>query len=114
MALVGRPALAERTGSAERSMAVADRMELAVVASAVRRPVERSLGGSFVVEAVREVLAELAAGATVVVVRNRWPVAAAVRCMARPAEGNRLVVRCSPGEVVVDLGNHLFVADHKE
>lgn len=89
-------------------------MELAVGTSAVRRPVERSLGGSFVVEAVHEVVVELAVGATVVVVRNRWPVAAVVRCMARPVEGNQLVVRCSPGEVVVDLGNHLFVADHKE
>lgn len=114
MALVGRSALAERTDSAESSMAVADHTELAVVASAVRRLVERSLGGSFVVEAVREVVAELAAGATVVVVHNRWPVAAVVRCMAHPAEGSRLVVRCSPGEVVVDLDNHLFVADHKE
>ena len=94
-------------------MVVADRMELAVVASA-RRPVERSLGDSFVVEAVHEVVAELAAGATVVVVRNRSSVAAAARCMARPAEDNRLAVRCSPGEVVVGLGNHLFVVDRKE
>ena len=103
----GTAELAVDTVLTEHNMAVARRMEMAVMV--VRMPVVHSLGGSLVVEAAREmVAADLAVArcrATAVVQDIRLLEAAVVRCMEHLVDQavGRKASRCRLDEVVVGL-----------